>query len=266
MGTDSFPRRSIKHQPNAKRDESIIIHVEDCQHTQHTIHPSHPETNRRDARTPSRTFGNTQTKKTSQSINHVPVLARLGTFTTPSPSSSTPSPASSSSRGSSLTSSAASARTPPTSPVSSSFDRILDRRCARVHRRMRTAKPTDPRVPTETNEMEMWNFAREIHPRATSRPRSRRANPVHPPRRPSSPAFGGSSVRFVVNSFVSLRSFHRSRTVASASKTAHSSVDVRVARETRLHAHPRAVSQSNQIKSIEKKRARPWMYTAANRS
>ena len=117
-----------------------------------------------------RIHSETHKQKTSQSINHVPVLARLGTFTTPSPSSSTPSPASSSSRGSSLTSSsAASARTPPTSPVSSSFDRILDRRCARVHRRMRTAKPTDPRVPTETNGCNgnVEIRAREIHPSAS---------------------------------------------------------------------------------------------------
>lgn len=73
---------------------------------------------------------------------------------------------------------------------------------------------------TETNAMKCGiSRARE---RERSRPlaaRSRRVNPVHSPHRPSSPAFGGSSVRCVVNSFVSLCSFRRAHPVASASKT-----------------------------------------------
>lgn len=245
------PSISIKHQPNAKRDESIIIiRVEDCQHTRHAIHHTRKPTNRRDARTPSRTFGNTQTKKNiainqsrtssraSRHVHHtlavvIHPVARILFF-----------PRCILDVVLGVVGGGVRARTtdvPGTVFVRShSRSSLRTRTSTNAHRE--TNRPSGPDGNERNGNVEF----RARDPRATSRPRSRRANPVHPPRRPSSPAFGGSSVRFVVNSFVSLRSFHRARTVASASKTAHS-CRLGCARRTRnATARAPSLNQSNQ--------------------
>ena len=165
-----------------------------------TIHPRAPG-NPSDARTTARTARadwKKITRRESKEKNatrrdHAPVLARLGTFTTPSASSASAS--TSSSRGSSLTT--ASPPPPFSPPVSlpSSLDRAIDFLCSFVR-----ASRSDAHVETNRNatrtRME-WKIQREID-RASFAPL------IHPSIHPSS-RFGGSSVRPIAFRLVSPR-------------------------------------------------------------